>query len=71
MRQCQLMRQTTSVGIYWQQGREEGSDDVELVWLFEGYIVPPIQEIRLAVVWAMLYSGLVECVFIAGVGAAS
>ena len=27
MRQCQLMRQTASFGICWQQRREEGSED--------------------------------------------
>ena len=32
MRQCQLMRWTTTVGICWQQGREEGGEDVEWVW---------------------------------------
>ena len=36
MRQCQLMRQTTSVGICWQQGREEDGVDVERVRLFDG-----------------------------------
>ena len=52
----------TTVGICWQQGREEGGEDVEWVWLCGGCVAPPIQEIRLAVVWAVLYSGLDECV---------
>ena len=30
----------------------------------EGCIAPLIQEMRLAVTWAVLFSGLVECVFI-------
>ena len=51
MRQFHLMRQTTSVEICWQQGREEGSKDVEWLWLFGGCVVPPIQEMRLAVTW--------------------
>ena len=63
MRQCQLMRWTTTVGICWQQGREEGGEDVEWVWLCGGCVAPPIQEIRSAVVWAVLYSGLDECVW--------
>lgn len=62
MRQCQLMRQTTTVGICWQQDREEGGEDVEWVWLCGGCVAPPIQEMRSAVVWAVLYSGLDECV---------
>ena len=32
--------------------------------LFERCVAAPIQEMRLAVAWAVLYSGLVECVFI-------
>ena len=62
MRPCQLMRQTTAVGSCWQQGREEGDQDVEWVWLCGGCVAPPIQEMRLAVVWAVSYSGLEECV---------
>ena len=53
------MSWTTTDGICWQQGREEGGEDVEWVWLC---VAPPIREIRLAVVWAVLYSGLDECV---------
>ena len=34
--QCQLMRWTTTVGICWQQGREEGGEDVEWMWLCGG-----------------------------------
>ena len=56
MRQVQLMRQTTSVGIYWQQKKvTRTSSGCECV-------APPIQLMRLAVAWAALYSGLVECV---------
>ena len=33
MRPCNSMMLTTSVGICWQQGREEGGEDVEWVWL--------------------------------------
>ena len=62
VRQCQLMMWTTTVGICWQQGREEGGEDVEWVWLCGGCAAPPIQDIRSAVVWAVLYSGLDECV---------
>ena len=62
MTQCQLMRQTTTVGICYRQSREEGGEDVELVWLFGGCIAPHIQEKSLAMVWAVLYSGLFECV---------
>ena len=62
MRQFQLMRQTTSVEICWQQGREEGSKDVEWVWLFGGCVVSPIQEMRLAVSWVAFYTGIVQCV---------
>ena len=50
------MRQTTAVGICWQQSREEGGEDVEWVCLCGRCVVPPIQEMRLAV------AGLVECV---------
>ena len=49
----------TTVGVCWQQGREEGGEDVEWVCCVED-VSPPIQEIRLAVVWAG--SGLHECV---------
>ena len=38
MKQCQLMMQTTSVVICWHQGREEGGDDVEFVWLCGGCV---------------------------------
>ena len=34
----------------------------EILWLCEGCVAPPIQETRLAVVWAVSYSGLDECV---------
>ena len=51
MRQCQLMWQTTTIGIFWQQGREEGDEDVEWVWLSGGCVSPPTQEMRLAVAW--------------------
>ena len=56
MRQCQLMS-----GIFCQQSRKEGGEDMEWVWLCGGCIAPPIQEMRLAVVWAV-YSELYECV---------
>ena len=56
------MRQTTAVGTCWQQCREEGDEDVEWVWLCGGCVAPPIQEIRYAVAWAVLYSGIVQCV---------
>ena len=36
VRQCQLMRWTMTVGICWQQGRE----DVEWVWLCGGCVAP-------------------------------
>ena len=39
--QRQLRSQTTSVRIYWQQGREEGDKDVE--WC-GGCVAPSIQE---------------------------
>ena len=55
MRQCQLMRQTTAVEICWQQGRGEGGKDVELVWLCGGCVAPPIEDMRLAVPWGVLY----------------
>ena len=58
--QCQLMRQTTSVEICWQQGREDGGEDVEWVWLCGRCVAPPIQKMRLSVAWAALFSGLVE-----------
>ena len=59
MRQCQL---TTAVVICFQQSREEGGKDVDWVWLCGGCVSPPIQVMRLAVVWAVFYSSLVECV---------
>ena len=59
VRQCQFMRQTTTVG---QHGLEEFDEDVEWVWLCGGCVAPPIQEMRLAVVWVVLCSGLDECV---------
>ena len=71
MRQCQLMRWTTTVSVNevdyhcWNllaEGREEGGEDVEWGWLCGGCVAPSIQEIRSAVVWAVLYSGLDECV---------
>ena len=43
------MRQTTSVGISWQQGREEDDEDVEWVWLGRSYIAPPMQQMRFTV----------------------
>ena len=45
------MWQTTTIGIFWQQGREEGDEDVEWVWLSGGCVSPPTQEMRLAVAW--------------------
>ena len=33
------------------------------MWLCGGSVAPPKQEMRLAVVWAVSYSGLDECVF--------
>ena len=62
MRQCQLRRQTTSVGICCQQGREEDGEDMDWVWLCDGCVTPPIQEMGLAVALVVLYSGLVDCV---------
>ena len=62
MRPCQLMRQTTAVGSGRQQGGEEGDEGVEWVWLCGGCVAPPIQEMRLAVAWAVSYGGLEECV---------
>ena len=50
VRQCQLMRQTTSIRICWQQGREEGGEDLEWAWLCEQCVAP---EMRLAVAWAV------------------
>ena len=61
MKQCQLIRWTTTWNLLT-AGREEGGEDVEWVWLCGGCVVPPIQDIRFAVVWAVLYSGLDECV---------
>ena len=49
VRLCQLMRQTTDVGLC---GREEGDEHVEWAWLCGGCVAPPIQEMRLVVVWA-------------------
>ena len=57
MSQCQLMRHTTAVGICWQQGGEEGGD-VSVVVL---RLCWPARTGN-AVAWAVLYSGLVECV---------
>ena len=60
------MKLTTSVGICWQQVREEGG---ERVWLCEGCVAQPIREMKFAVLWAMLYSGMCgqhgheDCVF--------
>ena len=48
-----------AVYLCWQQGREEGGEDVDWVWLCGGCVAPPVQERRLAVAWAVLY---VECV---------
>ena len=59
MRPCNLMMLTTSVGICWQQGREEGGENVEWVWLCRGFIAPHVQEMWIAVTWVALYSGLV------------
>ena len=39
MRQCQLRRQTTSVGICCQQGREEDGEDMDWVWLCDGCVM--------------------------------
>ena len=50
-----LMRQITAVGICWQQGRGEGGEDVELVWLCGGCVAPPTEDMRLAVSWGVLY----------------
>ena len=61
MRQHQLMRQTTAVDSSWQQGQEEGEEGVSWAWLCGGVVAPPIEEMRSAVVWAVLYNGLVEC----------
>ena len=36
MRQCQ---RTTTVEVCWQQGREEGGEDVEWVWLYGECVV--------------------------------
>ena len=47
MRKCQLMRQITPVGRYWQQGREEGNENMEWVSFSEGCVAPSIQEMRL------------------------
>ena len=57
MRQCQLMTQTTAVGICWQQSRGEGGEDVELVWLYGKCVAPPIEDMKL--VGGVV---LVECV---------
>ena len=35
---------------------------MEWVWLCGGCIASPMQEVRLAVVWAVLYSDIFECV---------
>lgn len=48
------MRQTMAVDSSWQQGQEEGEEGVFWAWLF-GVVAPPIQEMRSAVVWAVLY----------------
>ena len=40
----------------------EGGEDIKWVWFCGECVAPPIQLMRLAVVWAALYSGLVECV---------
>ena len=40
-------------------GREEGGENVELLWLCGECVIPPIQEMKL--LW-VLYSRLVECV---------
>ena len=41
---------------------EEGGEDIKWVWFCGECVGPPIQLMRLAVAWAVLYSGLVECV---------
>ena len=38
--------EATTVGICWQQGREEGGEDVECVWLCGGCVAPLIREIK-------------------------
>ena len=35
---------------------------MEFVWLWGGCVATPVQEMSLATAWAVLYSGLVECV---------
>ena len=61
MRQRQLMRQTTAVDRSWQHGQEEGGEGVLWAWSSGGVVAPPTQEMRSAVVWAVLYNGLLEC----------
>ena len=46
-----------NIGICWPR---ESDEDVEWVWLCVGCVNSPIQEIRLALAWAALYSGLVD-----------
>ena len=54
MRQRQLMRPTTAVDSSWQQGQEVGEEGVLWAWLCGGGVAPPIQDMRSAVVWAVL-----------------
>ena len=53
MGQCQLLLESA--------GSRAERKAAEWVWLCEGCVAPPIQEIMLAVAWVVLYSGLVEC----------
>ena len=45
-------------------GSRAGRKDIEWVWLYAGCVAPPIQEMKLAVVSAVSYSGLDECVHV-------
>ena len=40
MRQSHLMWQTTAVAVCWQQGQEEGGEEVERVWILWRMICP-------------------------------
>ena len=53
-----------AVGICW---REESGKDMEWVWLCGRCSAPPTQEMKLAVVWAVLYSDLHDCVCSVGI----
>ena len=45
VRLCQLMRQSTAVGLCWRQGQETGNGGRMWVWLCGGCVATPTQEV--------------------------